>query len=160
MFVIHVWVHSSPGLFGSQLFLGYHDFHGQKLNTITHHSQGWLWQLSYLKMASWTSLWYIFISEKQARKTMSQREADGQWVITVGLMTYVGWTCLFTHIFAKKKKLSLVSGSYIIYDVYIIYTVHTATYTQHQGIKCMPSSYRVFSYHDKSHSWTFLGTQV
>lgn len=60
----------------------------------------------------------------------------------------------------KKKKLSLVSGSYIIYDVYIIYTVHTATYTQHQGIKCITSSYRVFSYHDKSHSWPFLGTQV
>lgn len=56
----------------------------------------WRWQ------AEVPSFGYIFVSKEQATKTESRRETDGQWVITPDLMTYVGSTCLFTHIFAKK----------------------------------------------------------
>lgn len=64
--------------------------------------------------------------------------------------------------YLQKRNFPYVSGSYIIYYVYIKYIVHTATYTQHQGIKYVPSNYVVLSYNDKSHSWPFLqpGSEV
>lgn len=92
----------------------------RKKNIDIHHSQGCLQQKNYVRIASWSSFVWIHFCIEQATKTKSQRETDGQWVITLGLMTYVGSTCLFTHI--CKKVTSLMLAAVILYTMYILYT--------------------------------------
>lgn len=98
----------SSWLFGSQLLLRYHDFHGQKQNISTHHSQGWLRQLNYLRMASWSSLWHIFVSEKAGKENNVAERS--RWP-----MSYHYWSddlrglnlFVYSHICEKPSTLSL-----------------------------------------------------
>lgn len=98
---------------------------------------------------------FLYPKSRQGKQCRREKQMANELSLLVWWLMWAELVYLLTYF--QKRNFPYVSGSYMIYYVYIMYTVHTATYIQHQGIKCIPSNYHVFSCNDKSHSWPFPG---
>lgn len=96
-----------------------------------------------------------FLHPKSKQQKQSHREKQ----MASELSLLIWWLMWAQLVYLQKSNFPYVSSSNIVYYVYIIYAVHTSTYTQHKGIGCLPSNCGL-SHNHKGHTWPFPGPGI
>lgn len=137
-------------------FFGYHDFHGQK-QTVSHpvpqdDHNTWPSEDGGQKLCDI----FLYSKSRQWKQCRRDKQMANELSLSVWWLMWAELVYLLTYL--PKRSVPCVGSSSAMWSWGgRSYTAHSATYTQHRGIKHKPSNHLSFSYNDKSHPWPFPG---